>query len=416
MRYLYALLLCLILPVSLLAQPNWQVAEITLTDGAERRGEIDDRRWSYHFDDFRFRISAKQGLSRIPLSSVQRFTVNGRRYEVAEVNINTSSRDTRQLLRQEHRSVQTLRVPLLVLVEGPMSLFEYDDERGNAHFFLRENGQPLEYLDYGRYELDSEDGRTLYNEVNAFRSQLITALAGCLRIQQDILTARYRRETLLDIFEKYYNCGRARSGYWFTPEKGVWQLGPDLGMVKSNPTYGEIEEVVYPFRRLNSWEPAYGLHAKYRFAGPHGSVGVRLGAWYHSFNVSASVPDPEEEDPAAEATFNYSYNERSLHFQLGPEIVILRTRYPVFLETMVEYHRILNYQESRFLTRTIGGQTTAEGIFHDFSRQGAFSLTTGAGIVAGKARVSLRLSATRRKYDTYVLNLYRMGFVGSYDF
>lgn len=197
MRYLYALLLCLILPVSLLAQPNWQAAEITLTDGAERRGEIDDRRWSYHFDDFRFRISARQGLSRIPLSSVQRFTVNDRRYEVAEVNINTSSRDTRQLLRQEQRSVQTLRVPLLVLVEGPMSLFEYDDERGNAHFFLRENGQPLVYLDYGRYELDSEDGRTLYNEVNTFRSQLITALADCPRIQQDILKARYRLTLLL---------------------------------------------------------------------------------------------------------------------------------------------------------------------------------------------------------------------------
>lgn len=416
MRYLYPIMLCFLFHFTAQSQANWQAAEITLADGAERRGEIDDRRWSYRFDDFRFRSSPKEERSRIPLTDVQRFTVNGRRYEVADITFNASPRDLRQLLRQEDRAEQTVRAALLVLVEGPVSLYEYDDESGNAHFFFQQTGQSLIYLDFGRYELDAEDGRTIYNEVSSYRSQLITALASCDRIREDILRARYRREALLEVFERYYNCGQKRSGYWYTPDKGIWQVGPDLGMVKSNPTYGENDFPVYPFRNLVSWEPAFGGHAKYRFGGPHGSVAIRLGAWYHSFNVTASLPDPEEADPVADATYNYLYNERGLHFQLGPEIVLVRSRYPIFLETMAEYHRVLSYQESRFLTRTVNGQTTAEGIAYDFSNRGAFSLSTGAGIVAGKARLSLRLSATRRKYDTFVLNLYRMGVVGSYDF
>jgi hypothetical protein len=308
------------------------------------------------------------------------------------------------------------RIALLVLVEGSVSLYEYSDERGNAHFFLRRIGQRLEYLDYGRYMVEAENGRTSYNETSPFRARLVSALSTCDRIREDILKANYRREALMDVFERYYNCGQERSGYWLTPEGGVWQFGPDLGMVKGNPTYGEIEDQIYPFRNLSSWGPAFGGHAKYRFAGRHGSVAVRLGIFYHSFNVSASAIDPEEEDLTTNATFQYGYNERSLHFQLGPEVVLVRSRYPLFLETMAEYHRILDYQESRFLTSTQNGQVVADGVAYDFSNRDAFSLTAGAGIIAGQARLSFRVSATRRKYPTYVLNLYRLGFVGSIDF
>ncbi|MFK8161180.1 MAG: hypothetical protein AB8H12_01845 [Lewinella sp.] len=417
MRYLYPLFLSLFLTTFIEAQSNWQPATIVLTDGTERAGEIDDRRWNYDFDEVRFRNSLKEGTERISIAEMSSFKVNGRRYETADVRINASPRDPRHLLKQEERIEDQRSVALLILVEGSVSLFEYGDERGNAHFFIRRTGQTLEYLDYGRYLVTSDnDGRMSYNETSPYRARLISALSSCDRIRNDILQTRYRREALMDIFERYYNCGQERSGYWLTPEGGVWQFGPDLGMIKGNPTYGEIDNPVYPFSNLVSWNPAFGGHAKYRFSGRHGTVAVRLGVFYHNFNVSANAPDLEEEDPTANATFQYVYNERSLHFQFGPEIVLVRSRYPLFLETMVEYHRILDYQESRFLTRTQNGQTTADGVAYDFSRQGAFSLTTGVGIIAGKTRLSLRVSATRRKYPTYVLNLYRLGVVGSYDF
>ncbi len=418
MSFRYHLLTCLawVLLLPLQAQPNWQSATLTLIDGMTLEGEVDDRHWGFHFDDLRFRTSAKSDRQRLPLNSLMRFEINGRRYEVREITFNASPREPSQLLRQEDRAEQQRTAALLVLVEGSVSLYEYADDRGNAHFFLRRAGEPLRYLDYGRYKLEAYNGRTTYNEVNYFRSTLIGQLSGCERIRQDILQARYRRESLMDVFETYYNCGQQRSGYWLERESGIWQFGPDLGLVKGNPTYGDIEVPVFPFRRLAAWAPGLGAHAKYRFGGPHGSVAVRLGVWYHSFAVGATAPDPEEEDPAANANFQYLYNERSVHFQLGPEVILVRSRFPLFLESMAEYHRILDYQESRFLTRTVNGQTTADGVSYDFSNRGAFSLSLGAGIIAGQARLSLRGSATRRKYDTYLLNLYRLSVVGSVDF
>ncbi|MEM9929014.1 MAG: hypothetical protein AAF840_04310 [Bacteroidota bacterium] len=407
---------CLSIGLPILAQPNWQPATLKLTDGMDIRGELDDRHWSFHFDDLRYRVGAKQEVRRYPLTKVNKFAINGRRYEVHEVTINSSPREPRQLVSQEDRQEDKLTAALLVLVEGSISLYEYADARGNAHFFIRRIGYPLEYLDYGRYKVASYNGSTTYTEVSPFRTTLVGALSNCERIRQDILKAKYRREALLDIFERYYNCGQERSGYWLPREAGVWQFGPDLGMVKGNPTYGEIQKPIFPFRRLSDWSPGIGAHAKYRFGGPHGSVAIRFGVWYHSFDVATTLPDPDEEDPAANANFQYLYNERSVHFQLGPEVVLVRSRYPIFLETMAEYHQILDYQESRFLTRTVNGQTTAEGVAYDFSNRGAFSLTLGAGIIAGRTRFSLRGTATRRKYDTYLLNLYRVSLVGSMDF
>lgn len=83
---------------------------------------------------------------------------------------------------------------------------------------------------------------------------------------------------------------------------------------------------------------------------------------------------------------------------------------------MAEYHRILDYQESRFNRQTINGEEVLDGLFYDFSDQGAFSLSAGVGVIISKARNSLRGTATRRKYETYLLNLYQLGVIGSYDF
>lgn len=398
------------------AQANWQSATLTTTTGEELTGYIEDRRWRFRIRNLRFRSSEEAPVQKINLQDLTAFRTGSRRYLVQDVTINTSPRDRDKLVSQENAERTKIRAALLVLTAGPVSLYEYTDEESNRHYFIQASGKDLEYLDFGRYAMEQQNNKTFYRESNAFRGTLLRLLDDCFRLRQETIKVKYRRQELVSLIDSYYYCRGDRPDYTLDQENGTWSFGPDLGLIRANPTYGEIENSIYPFTNLTSSEPAIGAHLKYRFGGPRGAVAIRFGALYHNFNVTASVPDLEEEDPSINSTFEYNFNERSLHFQLGPEVVIVRSRYPVFLETMAEYHRVFSYQENRFNRRIVNGQEVLDGLFFNFPNQGALSLSMGLGVVVGDARLSLRGSISRRKYPTYVLNLYRLGVMGSYDF
>ncbi|MEM9929015.1 MAG: hypothetical protein AAF840_04315 [Bacteroidota bacterium] len=414
--FLFTLALALCYLPDLCAQANWQPASITLADGQVQTGKIDDRYWQAHFDQVKWRAGLRQEAIQIPISAIQQFSIHNHRYEVHQVTIDPSPRAINQLIWHRNRQKISLTAPLQVLIEGPISLYVYLDQRGNHHFFIRRNGNALEYLKYGRYKVEGPAGKTAYREVTHYQGQLKEALASCNFIGMDIGKLKYQQNALLRLIEKYYSCGRERPFYWVPPQRGVWQFGADLGFVKGTPTYSHVQNPIFPFSGVSDWGPGLGVHAKYRFGGPSGRVAVKLGGWHHSFTAGATEPDLAETDPMAKATYQFVFNERSLHFQLGPEVILARSRFPMFLETLLEYQRVLAYQESRYHTRTVDGQTTAEGVAYDFSNQGAFGLSIGAGLGIGPAKLSIRGSATKRRYPGYILNLYRIGVVGSYDF
>ena len=403
-------------PYILGAQPNWQTAQLSTTDGEELTGYVEDRRWRYRLDPVRFRKSPNSAVQKFPLSALTRFRSGNRRYLVREVAINYSPRDPRELVREEQAVRKKVRAALRILVEGRASLYEYTDDRSNHHYFLSTDGGPLVYLEFARYALETRGGKTRYREANTYRGSLLRLLAACPRMRPEILRTPYRREALVRLIGNYHDCRGAAPDYLPEREGSSWTFGPDFGIIRSNPTYGDIEDPVFPFSGLSSREAAFGGHLKYRFGGPRGAVALRFGVLYHEFDVDDEVPDPEEEDPAAGSVFRYNYTERGLHFQFGPEVVLVRSRYPIFFESVAEYHRILSYSENRFNRRLVGGQEVLDGRFYNFPDTGALSLSAGFGIMVGKARLSLRASASRRSYPTYVLNLYRVGVMGSVDF
>jgi len=114
--------------------------------------------------------------------------------------------------------------------------------------------------------------------------------------------------------------------------------------------------------------------------------------------------------------FGYSSRERSVHFQLGPQVVLVPSRYPVFLESTVEYHHILDYNEFQF--RTVNGPagTAVTGTPLAVRNQPALGLSIGAGIMVGNFSFSLRGTAVRRKYPDRLVNVYRVGLLSSHDF
>jgi len=398
------------------AQSNWRSGKLMTTEGVEEEVRIDDRNWTYHFNSLRVKPLKTNDARRVSLKELQSFTVNGRRYVVRDITINSAPRDPRHLVAADRQGKTRLRAALLVLVDGPLTLYEYADVRTNSHFFISHAESDFEYLRHNRYAMADRENRSGYQENNGFRGQLARAMASCPRMRFELSGLGYRRDELLEKFENYYNCGRQRSGYWHEPPGNAWLFGLDVGAHLTTPDYGVLPNDAFRFSELSSVDPTFGLHAKYRFGGRYGSVAVKFTAMYHAYGIERSVDDPEVSREDQTAVYNYVSRERSVHLQLGPRVVLVPTRYPVFLESTIEYHRILEYSEfqSRAVTDPLGTVVTGSPLV--VRNQGALGLSIGAGLIAGHFSLSLRGTAVRRAYPDRVLNLYRVSLLGSYDF
>lgn len=410
-------LLLLLLPFSeVSAQSNWQPAVITTVAGEQLVGRIDDRRWGFRIRQLRFRPSGNKEILRLPIEDIKSFVVSERQYIIQDISVNTSPRGTQDVVTEDRRMTEKSRKPLMLLFEGPISLYEYVDEQSNTHFFVKERDGSIVYLEFARYLLERVSSKIYYKEAAPYRKELLRIMDDCPKLELEISRVKYRQLPMIKLFERYFACGNYRSTYELPPTEGGWSFGVEAGLVRSVPDYGEIEPGAIFFSSLSSNDPVAGAQVKYRFSGLSGDVAIRLAATYHSFDVTKSVPDPESTNPNVVSTLEYFYNERSLHIQLGPEAILVRSRFPVVLETAAHYHRIFDYRESRFRQRIENGVLTTEGLAYDFANSNAFSLSLGAGVILGPGRITLRASATRRTYDKFVLNLYRVGIIGSWDF
>jgi len=416
----FRLLLCatflLYIGTPVAAQSNWQPAAVKIKNGLKLVGHIDDRRWGFRIKYIRFRPATSQEVIRYPIASLDNFSVGNRSYKVVDVAVNTSPRITRSLVRSERRTEEKSSKALMLLLSGPLSLYEYRDEESNSHFFVEEADQTLTYLEFAKYLVEERNSEFTYQEANTFRGTIRGIMDDCPKLRGEIAKAKYQKNALINLFKRYFSCTNDRADYELPPSEGGWTFGPDLGFLYSNPRYNLIDPAVIFFSGISSWDPIVGGHLRYRFSGLAADVAIRFGVQYHSFNIMQSKQNNRREIPSENNTLEYFFNERSLHLQLGPEAILVRSRYPVFLETAIHYHRIFDYQESRFNQRISNGVATATGLAYDFSNTNAFSLSIGAGVIIGDGRITIMGSATRRAYDTYILNLYRFGFVGSYDF
>jgi len=395
----YPLYLCLLLfSTYLSAQPNWRSGKITTISGDEKEVRIDDRNWTYHFKNIRVKYAKSNKAVRVSLADITAFTVNNRRYIVGDLPINTAPRDVRRLVSADQQQIETVRGALLVLVEGPLALYEYADARTNSHFYIGHPDGSLEYLNHNRYSMYDKYERAGYQENNGYRGQLVSVMEDCERMAFELRSLSYRRDEMLTAFEHYYNCGRKRSGYWHEPEGNKWFFGLDAGAHFTTPKYGELPDNTFRFTDLSSLDATFGVHGKYRFGGRYGSVSIKLAALYHQFSIERNAPNPDVRSDNTTSFFGYSARERSIHFQLGPQVVLVPTRYPIFLESTIEYHHILTYNEFQFLARTTLQSTSVTGTPLAVRNQPALGLSIGTGIIIGNLSFSFRGTAVRRKY------------------
>lgn len=405
---------CWLLLTGLTAQTNWRAGTITTVDGRTRNVDIDDRRWGFHFDRIRIRAGDGGTVTRLPVSELASFAVSNRRYVIRRITVNLAPRVINELVRREDAPRETLLAPLLVLQAGDPGLYEYNDRASNNHFFLGDAAGRLLPLRFGRYARGEVNSYIRYVTDNGFRRQLARTFADCPSVRDRTRKLRYDRRSLLRLFDLYSNCKLTVPTYRFANDPNVLSFGLDLGAVRTNPRLSDLDFGDAPRPDLIRFTPLLGLSASYRFAGAEGAVALRAAALYHQYRREGTG-EVSISPPLFREFREVLLEERALQFQFGPQVTIVRTRYPIFVEPYVEFHYLLRYTDLRGTRRVFPNQEeVVEGDLTSRDGTGRLGLSLGVGVRAGDLTLSVRGGVSRGDYGPTGLTIYRLGALASY--
>lgn len=135
---------------------------------------------------------------------IKAFGVNDENYTGAIIQTEISPRSTNELTDFATLQLVADTVFLQRLVQGEKSLFTATNNFGNQNFYIYQN-EGFELLIYKKY-LSTENGQSRVSQNNRFIGQLINYLADCPNIQQKSASMIYQSKSLINLFQRYYEC------------------------------------------------------------------------------------------------------------------------------------------------------------------------------------------------------------------
>ncbi len=154
--------------------------------------------WLNNPTNFEYKLSNSSHIQTATIDSIKEFAIDGvSKYVRATVDLDKSSDMLDELSTERNPIFEKKKLLLKVLIEGKASLYSY--VKGNSRiFFFKTNNMDFNQLIYKRYLID---GKIRQN--NLFRQQLYNHLKCQAISQKEIKTAKYHKNSLLQLFEKY---------------------------------------------------------------------------------------------------------------------------------------------------------------------------------------------------------------------
>jgi hypothetical protein len=117
-----------------------------------------------------------------------------------------------------------------VLVDGPLSLYQYRDQK--VHFYVERGGEPEELLYYRKFR--EEAGRRVLSDSAVYRNQLVRFVSDCAHVLRELDELRFTRDDLKKMTAEYNECVSPGSNRFVRREKRIGiETGVVLGMVRS---------------------------------------------------------------------------------------------------------------------------------------------------------------------------------------
>jgi len=203
MSKFFACLLIFCLPVALHAQRSYQPGYIVGLSGDTTRGFINYQDWVYNPKSIEFRRVQEGATERLGASAIRSFTVLGRVYRGAIVDIETSPKDIEYLNTDPAFHIAKDTVFLRPVFYDTKSLYHYNHKR--KEYFYIENGSGFELLLFKRFFKINGSSREMISN-KRYMGQLYSYFSDCPQVQRKLKHVSYTAGRLQEIFIQYYKC------------------------------------------------------------------------------------------------------------------------------------------------------------------------------------------------------------------
>lgn len=221
------------------AQKNFKPGFVVVGQQDTLRGFINYRNWSRNPGSVEFKNTIESAPRLYDITEISSFQVENESYIKATVMIDISSMNLNTLPTSPIPQMKQVTAFLRILIKGSKSLYYLADRDAKKHLFIYHDGKYELLVNY-RYMQASESAGIV--EVKRFKEQVQNYLDDCLSLRKEILSLKYEANSLIALFQKYYNCNDTKPSYIADREHLQTQIG-----VLGGPTISKISLNEYAF-------------------------------------------------------------------------------------------------------------------------------------------------------------------------
>lgn len=226
---------------------------------------------------------------------MKEFNVGSYKFKRFITDIDRSSDNINSMSHSKPFEYTTETLLLKVLIEGPISLYNYED--GNLSRYFVSKGTEAEQLNYKQY---IDDKTNAIFENSQFKQQLLNLLKSNNLQIKDFENLKYKEKDLIKLFEKYYGTTNTYANFKEKQNKSIINFKAVVGVNFSSMT---IENSIISNSRLDFESkaiPTLGLEIEY-------VLPYNQNKWSIFFNPSYQKYEQTQKFKTYTATVDYSY-------------------------------------------------------------------------------------------------------------
>lgn len=188
-------------------------------------GFVDYRNWEKNPDMIKFKTNVENDPISFKPTDITEFRVEDEIYVSGIIDTEVSPIQTDRLEADPQINLKVDTAFLQTLFRGKKSLYYYKSSDGKENFYI-EHAAGFDLLVYKKY-LKYQDGTNAIIENKKYLGQLILYLDDCTTIHSKLENTLYKQNSLMKLFQYYYEC--SSSEIYF--QKNIEKISTEIGVL-----------------------------------------------------------------------------------------------------------------------------------------------------------------------------------------
>lgn len=277
------------------SQINFEKGYIIKSNDVKIECLIRNVAWKNNPTFIEYKASENEATQKITINEMKEFNVGSYKYKRFTTNIDRSSDNLNSMSHSKPFEFISETLFLKVLIEGPISLYSYED--GNLSRYFTSTGTEAEQLNYKQY---IDDKTNSVAENLQFKQQLHNLLKGDNLQLKDFENLNYKEKELIKLFEKYYATTDTYSNFKEKQNKSIVNfkavIGVNFSTAKANNSIVYSSNYDFESKAI----PNLGLEVEY-------VLPFNQNKWAIFFNPSYQKYEQTAQRKYMKASFDYSF-------------------------------------------------------------------------------------------------------------